>query len=36
MAFEAIMDEVDVLNFAGDRIERLAEPSCARIRSSGR
>jgi hypothetical protein len=25
MAFEAIMDEVDQLHLAGDRIERLAE-----------
>jgi hypothetical protein len=25
MAFEAILDEVDQLNFAGDRIEGLAE-----------
>jgi hypothetical protein len=25
MAFEAILAEVDQLNFAGDRIERLAE-----------
>ena len=34
MAFEAILDEVDQLNLAGDRIEGLAEHHSARVGST--